>query len=225
MTDSARHSKESTLKTSAMLRAAGLAWIAFALAAGAATERTVLDVKPGVLVCPDIDGFEIRNRTGSVYDHIDGPAILAFEINGGMGFDLDNQRDQVDFLLGWSPLLRGGIEGNLFTLSASGRRQVAKYAHLGLLVGAAALPNPAWSASKDAVAGFDEDDIEMGGTGGGVLGLDFTLGGKTVAFTANVSLLLLASLDVESRNESLVLSDDSMNLSGLAVHLGAKVRF
>ena len=65
----------------------------------------------------------------------------------------------------------------------------------------------------------------MGGTGGGILGLDFTLGGKIVAFTANVSLLLLAPLDVESRNEELVLSDDSLNLSGLTVHLGAKVRF
>ena len=213
------------MKNISMLLAACFVWIASVLAAGAATERFVMDIKPGVLVSPDIDGFEIRNQSGVLYDLIDGPAILAFELNTGMGFDLDNQRDQIDLLLGWSPLLRGGIEGNLFALSASGRRQIAKYAHLGLLVGAAALPNPAWNASKDAVARFNEDDIEMGGTGGGVLGLDFTLGGKTVMFTANVSLLLLAPLDVESRNEELVLSDDSLNLSGLTVHLGAKARF
>lgn len=214
------------MKTSTLrLLAIGLVWIVSAAPAGAATERFVLDVKPGVLVSPDADGFEIRHESGAVYDHIDGPAILAFELNTGMGFDLDNQRDQIDVLLGWSPLLRGGIEGNLFALSAAGRRQIAKYAHLGLLVGAAALPNPAWHASSDASARFNEDDIELGGTGGGILGLDFTLGGKTIMFTANVSLLLLAPLDVESRNDSLVLSDDSLNLSGVAIHLGAKARF
>jgi hypothetical protein len=179
--------------------------------------NVIIDFKPlSLLSSGNADGFKV-SRSSSYYtsDTIQGWGSWIPQLKLGVGFDLPAL--YIDLYGGVGYLFNGAFDANMYLGDLAFRFKLGEHVTLGPHVGVVKL-DPHWRGSLST-----SRDVELGNTTGFMGGLDFTAGGKVVAFSLALDYLN-ASFDVKTRN-GWVANKDKLDISGVALLMGILFRF
>lgn len=184
------------------------------------TVKFVFDVRPaGILVSSKVDGFSAASSSSSYYyssfrsETVDGS--LSLMPNARLGIGIDAGVLNLDLTGGGGFLYNAAFTAPFTMVDAAARFKLGSAVTMGPHVGVLAFSEPKWSG--DAPIKFSSNTGVMGG-------LDFTAG-RSFAFKASVDFVK-ASFDAKmERGSNWYLSDNELDISGVALQLGFTGRF
>jgi hypothetical protein len=187
----------------------------------------IMDVKPlAVLASSDIDGFYLyRGESGAYYSYqerieIEGTGSFLPSLNLGVG--IDTQVARLNTTVGLCYLWNNAFAGYLPLLQTEAKFKLGKAITLGPRIGLVFSENlhfhniddnEVWLSAADTVQGM-------------LYGLDFTAGGKRVAFHLSLDYFALDPYEVHINPDSdWQPSASELDLSGGVINIGVTINF
>ncbi len=178
----------------------------------------ILDLKPAsILFSPDIDAFKVSRTSGWTYysDTISGGGSWMPTLKAGLR--IDTSALNIDVTGGVGFLVSGAFHSPMYLADLALRFKISKHATIGPHVSVIKF-DPKWDGSLS-----DSSDVKLSGETSIMPGLCFTVGGKTVSFSASIDYID-TSFDVTTYN-GWVANDNSLDMSGFAIQLGVLFSF
>ncbi len=174
----------------------------------------IMDLEPaGFLISPDIDGLEFRRSSGFVteVEEMEGDGSWTPTIRAGIGFNADVVT--FDLTGGFSGVYNSAFSGYMVRGEFGTLFEFGQMVRFGPHVGIVRMD---LDYEGDA-------DVDLSSETGYLVGMRLTAG-RTIHFIANFDYLGMEKMDVEGRN-GWVANDDRLDMSGVLVTMGVRLRF